>query len=296
MSWDNDRRFGSTAMGADGGQEVALRQLRTLLEAQTRLRRAAEERAREIRRELERLAEAICPEEVDRFRCRSPEGLASLSPRRIADMVLAAVGPYLRAAAPAGEDLARRCAEAEARVADLEDRLRTAEARAARAEAEAALLRRQLEEAEATLSNLEADPLLARHGPERGGLVRGAADLLAGAGYAVEVLPGPSPLPDGGAFLPDLTLRLEGRLLPVEVEDLSRPMGEREERWEACYALGDGHLCFVAPDPRALDALRSEVFYWAGPRPLRLWMTDLERGRGRQGEEVWLVQRVAGHP
>jgi len=122
-------------------------------------------------------------------------------------------------------------------------------------------------------------------------MVRAAASLLAAAGYDVDPLPEPLPIPGGGAFLPDLMARLGGRALPVEVEDLNRPLPEREDRWGACYTLGDGHLCFVAPDPQVLDRLRSEVFFWAGPRPLVLWMTDLERGHGRRGESVWLVRR-----
>jgi hypothetical protein len=273
-----------------GAHAVAQRQLQALLEAQTRLRRVAEAQAREVRRELERLAEAVCPEEVDRLRRRSPEGLSALPPRRIAEMVLAAVGPRRQAAVPMEGGPARRWAEAEARLAGLEARLRAAEERAARAEAEAALLRQRLQGVRAAPAP-EAGPLQARHGSGRWEMVRAAADLLAAAGYEVDPMPEPLPIPGGGAFLPDLTVRLKAGVLPVEVEDLSRPRPEREARWEACYALGDGHLCFVAPDPRMLDRLRSEVFFWAGARPLVLWMTDLERGHGRRGESVWMVRR-----
>lgn len=272
-------------------QDVALRQLETLLAAQARLRKAAEEQARQTRRELERLAEAVCPEEVDRLRCRSPEGIASLPPSRIADMVLAAVGPRLQATVPGESDLAQRCAEAEARVANLEARLRAAEEQAAQARGEADLLRQRLHALEEIVVCLDADPLQTRHGPGRCDLVRAAADLLTAAGYAVDSLPDPLPIPGGRAFLPDLTLRLEGKPLPVEVEDLDRPCLEREARWEACYTLGGGHLCFVAPDSQTLDRLRSEVFYWAGTRSLALWMTDLEQGRGQRGEAVWAVRR-----
>jgi len=272
-------------------QEIALRQLQTLLEAQTRLRQVAEEQSKEVRRELERLAEAVCPEEVDRLRRSSPEGLTSLPPLSIAELVLAAIRSRLQPPVAAENDLRRSCSEAKTRLVDLKRRLRAAEERARRAEAEVALLKQRLRVAEETAAISESNPLQARHGPGRAGLIEAATDLLAAAGYTVDPLPDPLLLPGGGAFLPDLTLRLEGRLLPVEVEDLSRQAQEREVRWEAGYTLSGGHLCFVAPTVRALDELRSEVLYWAETRPLLLWMTDLERGCGHTGEQVWLVQR-----
>ena len=258
--------------------------MRTLLEAQSRLRRVAEEQAREARRELERLAEAVCPEEVDRIRRRSPEGLSSLSPHQVARMILAALPPSGWAAVlPQRQEPARRSVELEDRIRQLQERLRAAEERAERAEAEVALLRQRLQ--------ATGVPSPAEAGPARRELVQSAADLLAAAGYEVDPSPGPLLLPDGGAFRPDLMLWLGERSLPVEVEELSRPSSEREGRWQACYTLGGGHLLFVAPDPGALDVLRSEVFFWIGPRPFRLWMTDLERGRGRRGEAIWLVRR-----
>jgi hypothetical protein len=250
--------------------ETTLRQLRALLEAQERLRRAAERMAREAREELERVAEALCPEEVDRLRVRSPQGLAALSPRQIAELVIqrAAHRPTSPALVQGGTEV---------RVADLEARLRAALDRAARAEAEVAALR--------------AKSLAAVQEDHRQGLVQRAADLLVAAGYAVERIPAPIPLPDGAAFQPDLMICEEDRRLPVEVEDLSRPPEEREARWEACYHLTGGDLRFVAPDPETLDRVRSEVFYWLGPRPFSLRMTDLSYGKGRYGEAVWRIRR-----
>lgn len=261
-------------MGAEGEiasttREIALRQLRALLEAQTRLRKAAEEQARESRHELERLAETVCPEEVDRLRRRSPEGLSALTPHQVAQMVLTALAPRLGTALSEQPIVGQ--AEAEARLRQLEIRLQNAEERAARAEAEVDLLRRGLHEVET--------------------LAGAAAALLEAAGYKVERLPDPLLTPSGETFQPDLAIWLEGRRLPVGAEDLHRSLSEREARWEACHAIGEGHLLFVAPDPRMLDVLRSEVFFWVGSRPLRLWMTDLERGWGLQGEAVWLVRR-----
>lgn len=256
--------------------ETTLRQLRSLLEAQERLRRAAEEMAREARRELERVAEALCPEEVDRLRVRSPQGLAGLSPHQIAELVIRKM-----AHRPTGPATVRDGTEA--RIADLEARLRAAQDRAARAEAEGAALRERI---------LLLDPVAGEE--HRQGVVQRAADLLVAAGYGVERIPTSLPLPDGTTFRPDLVIREGERLLPVEVEDLTRPPEEREARWEACYRLTGGDLRFVVPDPETLDRVRSEVFFWLGPRPFSLRMTDLSYGKGRYGEAVWRVRRGVG--
>ncbi|HHS98177.1 MAG TPA: hypothetical protein ENK08_09860 [Chloroflexi bacterium] len=255
--------------------EASLRQLRSLLEAQTRLRKAAEAMAEEARRELERVAEALCPEEVDRLRLSSASGLAVLSPRQIADLVIRQAARRRPSGAERG---------LEARVADLEDRLRAALARATQAEAEVAALRAR------SAPDGPSPPSSDEH---RRALVQRAANLLTRAGYDVERTPAPVPLPDGTAFQPDLMLREGDRRVPVEVEDLTRPPEEREARWEACYRIAQGDLRFVAPDPRTLDRVRSEVFFWLGPRPFFLRMTHLSCGRGLRGEAVWLVRREA---
>ncbi len=291
--------------------EATIRQLRSLLEAQERLRRAAEAMAREARQELERVAEALCPEEVDRLRVRSPQGLGSLSPRQIADMVVRRAA--LRPAVPA---LGRM----EARIADLEARLRAALDRATRAEAEVAALREKIPLGGGHTPPLREIPQARGEGREgfaepssppsprgeaprdsegcvderRQALVQQAADLLVAAGYLVDRVPAPISLPDGTAFQPDLVIHERNRLLPVEVEDLARSLEEREARWEACYRLTGGDLRFVAPDPETLDRVRSEVFFWLGLRPFSLRMTDLSYGKGRRGEAVWRIRRGVG--
>ncbi len=249
--------------------ETTIRQLRALVEAQTQLRRAAEGMAREARRELERVAEALCPEEVDRLRVRSPQGLAALTPRQIADLV---IRNAVRRSPPSVSVQGR----AEDRIAELEARLRAALDRAARAEAEVAAMR--------------ASSSPTQEG-RRQGLIQQAADLLVAAGYTVDRAPHPLPLPDGTLFQPDLVIRREDQRVPVEVEDLSRTPEERVTRWEACYHLTGGDLRFVVPDPETLDRIRSEVFYWLGSRPFSLRITDLAYGRARQGETVWRVRR-----
>ncbi|HEY76389.1 MAG TPA: hypothetical protein G4O00_09440, partial [Thermoflexia bacterium] len=203
-------------------------------------------------------------EEVDRLRVRSPQGLAALSPRQIADLVIRKAAHRSTSSAPVP--------------IRMEARPRAALDRTACDEAEVGVLKGQ-------------SPVAACQEDPRQELIQRAADLLVAAGYAVERIPAPIPLPDGTPFQPDLTIREEDRLLPVEVEDLSRPPEEREARWEACYRLAGGDLRFIAPDPGTLDRVRSEVFYWLGPRPFSLRMTDLSYGRGRYGEAIWRIQR-----
>lgn len=62
------------------GYEISLRQLRTLLTAQARLREAAEQTASKVQEELERLAEALCPGLVDELRKDNPLGMEGLKP------------------------------------------------------------------------------------------------------------------------------------------------------------------------------------------------------------------------
>lgn len=133
-------------------EALTARQLRTLLEAQTSLRRAAEERARTARRQLERVAEALCPEEVDRLRQNSPGGVAGLSEERLAGLVISVVRRRLNRLAStevAGRSAADLLAEAQAEVerlkaeiTSLRRRLREAEERAEKAETRAAVLER----------------------------------------------------------------------------------------------------------------------------------------------------------
>lgn len=67
---------------------AGLRQLQTLLDAQSRLRAAAESALQETRKEMERLAEALCPAVVDEVRKQSPLGLSELSAHALADVIL----------------------------------------------------------------------------------------------------------------------------------------------------------------------------------------------------------------
>lgn len=140
-------------------REIAERQLRSLLEAQTTLRKRAEEVARQSRTALERVAEALCPEAVDRVRQGNPTGLATLTPDGIADMVIREVGLRLRRLEIAGaakQDLERVLEEARAQAERLREeniRLRRdlERERAAReaAETRAAALERMAEKAAA---------------------------------------------------------------------------------------------------------------------------------------------------
>ncbi|MDR7574239.1 MAG: hypothetical protein QN194_15105 [Armatimonadota bacterium] len=115
--------------------EVMERQLRALLDAQTALRKRAEEIARQARAALERVAEALCPEAVDRIRQGSPSGLASMTPDQIADMVIREVGARIRRLELLG-----------ASSADLERTLEEARSQVERLRAENARLRRELDQ------------------------------------------------------------------------------------------------------------------------------------------------------
>ena len=70
------------------GYEASLRQMRTLLDAQARLREVAEQTAGETRDELERLAEALCPQLVDELRKGHPLGLSQVNAQDLADVVI----------------------------------------------------------------------------------------------------------------------------------------------------------------------------------------------------------------
>lgn len=72
--------------------ETSVRQLSALLEAQSNLRRVAEKDARASRKAMERIAEGVVPEEVNRLRERDPAGLAVMPPDQIANLVLVAIG------------------------------------------------------------------------------------------------------------------------------------------------------------------------------------------------------------
>jgi flavin-binding protein dodecin len=135
--------------------EVTERQLRSLLDAQTALRKRAEEIARQARAALERVAEALCPEAVDRARQANPSGLASFSPDDLAALIIREVGSRLRrleVAGAAGQSLEAALADARAQADRLREevaalRRELASERAARqaAETRAAALERMAE-------------------------------------------------------------------------------------------------------------------------------------------------------
>jgi hypothetical protein len=93
------------------GYETNLRQLQALLDAQARLRAVTERTARETRGELERLAEALCPDFVDRVGKDSPLGLVQVTAQEMADAVIRDVQvklSRLEAAEVAGQRASRK--------------------------------------------------------------------------------------------------------------------------------------------------------------------------------------------
>jgi hypothetical protein len=139
------------------GYEASLRQLQTLLDAQARLRETAEELAADTRRQLERVAEALCPQLVDGLCKRDPLGLAGVASQALAEAVARDVQRRLSrmgAAKVAGKnvgELYEAAVEELARLreknARLEDDLAAAHKRTREVELDAAVVRRSLEEA-----------------------------------------------------------------------------------------------------------------------------------------------------
>jgi hypothetical protein len=136
---------------------VGARQLRTLLDAQTRLRRAAEEQARGARRQLERVAEGLCPEVVDELRKQDPDGLSAIPLERVAGLVLGAVRKRLTrldAAEASGRSLEELLGEAQEEVERLRAEVMRLQAALGRAEERA----RQAETRAAVLAGIEDRP------------------------------------------------------------------------------------------------------------------------------------------
>lgn len=405
------------------GYEASLRQLRTLLDAQARLRDVAEQQAMDTRRELERLTEALCPALVDDLRRGDPQGLSGMGARTLVNAIIrdvqrrlsrlsaaevtgqsagdlyqkatvelsrlrdenASLQAELAEAQKMGQEAELRASVLQQSLADLQKRLEVAPSAPAkdqppdpvppdrlpewvaqwqgepshqrdlallrllaetgvarRTEIERELARRtdppaasgsagrvlrrcakldliqtveisgQEEEAPARLTRLtergrtvcrlllgvepvpsQATELLARHeSPARALLALSAADLLRGAGYEVDLLPGRVELPEGRSFVPDLAVSQNGRAWYVEVErELHSGPQERDRRWRDCYDATGGQLHVVVPDRTTQEAIKSEILFWARQRPLSLRMTWLDEARGRQGEDVWLFER-----
>ena len=126
--------------------------------------------------------------------------------------------------------------------------------------------------------------LLKRHkSPEHALLNLEAADLLREAGYKVDVFPGQIELPGGRLFAPDLAASRGGRTIFVEVERATRKApDERGRKWDNYYDATGGQFYVVVADRSALDVIKSEILFWAGRRPLVLWMTSVSEARGRK--------------
>ncbi len=121
-----------------------------------------------------------------------------------------------------------------------------------------------------------------------------AGDLLRDAGYEVDLFPGQVTLPEGRVFAPDLSASLRGRTLFVEVErETRKDARQRDRKWQNYYDATGGKFCIVVADKKALDAIKSEIMFWAGQRKLVLWMTAIGevKGKGKQEERVWTFKR-----
>jgi hypothetical protein len=141
------------------------------------------------------------------------------------------------------------------------------------------------------------DELLMRYkNPEQAYLHLEAADLLEEAGYTVDRYPPDISLSDGVKFAPDLAATSSaGEVLWIAVEhDTGQSLPARKTKWAHYYGASEGHFVIVTTDRLTMDAISSEIAFWAGTRPLRVWMTnitDAQAGdRGRDGS-IWLYQR-----
>ncbi len=76
--------------------DLAFRQLETLLDARSKLLAAAEQMARDAYAEMKRVAETLYPERVDDLRCESADGIETLGVHDLAELVIDAVGRRLR--------------------------------------------------------------------------------------------------------------------------------------------------------------------------------------------------------
>jgi len=141
----------------------------------------------------------------------------------------------------------------------------------------------------------QASELLSRHKSAAHTLLNlEAADLLRDAGYEVDLFPGQVKLPDERLFVPDLAASLEGQTLFVEVElQAYKNAEERNRKWRNYYDATNGEFYIVVADKSAMDALRSEILFWAGRQRLVLWMIDVSdmKGKRKQGDDVWSYKR-----
>ncbi len=139
--------------------------------------------------------------------------------------------------------------------------------------------------------------LLNRHkSPEHTALNLAIAEMTWRAGYRVELLPDPVEV-EGGRYYPDLVAVLGDAVLYIECERHTRKSPEeRGRKWELYWQATEGHFAVATFSAQATEALREEITAWAkeAGREVLLWMTDLERGRERRGEEVWIVRADIG--
>ncbi len=118
-----------------------------------------------------------------------------------------------------------------------------------------------------------------------------AGDLLREAGYEIDLFPSQVNLPDGRLVVPDLSaLSPYGELLLVEVER-DTEKHDRRRKWENCRDANGGALYVVVANDSALTRIKSEILFWAGRDPLKLWMSSISDDRGKKGESVWSFKR-----
>jgi hypothetical protein len=139
------------------------------------------------------------------------------------------------------------------------------------------------------------DEMLRRHkSPEHAFLNLEAADLLEETGCTVDRFPAEMQLSEGRKFLPDLgAVSPAGEVLWVEVERDTHKR-DRSKKWANYYEASGGHFVVVTADRQAMQRIRSEITFWAGERPLRLWMTNVTEVRaGERGKDgsIWLYRR-----
>jgi DNA-binding PadR family transcriptional regulator len=134
--------------------------------------------------------------------------------------------------------------------------------------------------------------LLERHKtPEHTLLNLEAGDLLREAGYEVDLFPSETILPGDRLVAPDLSaLSPYGELLLVEVERDTKKH-DRRRKWEKCRDANGGALYVVVANESALNKVKSEILFWAGRSPLKLWMSSISDDMGKQGEDVWSFKR-----
>jgi hypothetical protein len=139
------------------------------------------------------------------------------------------------------------------------------------------------------------DEMLRRHkNAEHAFLALEAADLLEQADFSVDRLPVRMTLSENRQFVPDLgATSPAGEVLWVEVERDTHKR-DRSKKWANYYEASGGHFVIVTADRQAMQRIQSEIAFWAGERPLRLWMTNVTEVRaGERGKDggIWLYRR-----